>query len=90
LRLVGVRHLLLKTPSDLVLSEVNNGENLADDVTDAGTVAAAIAGTLFGVPSIGLSLVTGKEKSKPYWETPKEYGPAILRSRPRLAKECFA
>jgi 5'-nucleotidase len=77
--IVGIRHLLLKTPPNLVLSGVNNGENLADDVTHAGTVAAAIAGTLVGVPSIALSLVTGKEKCKPYWETPKKHGPVILR-----------
>jgi 5'-nucleotidase len=47
---------------DLVLSGVNNGPNLGFDVTYSGTVAAAMEGTILGVPSIAFSmasLVTG-------------------------------
>ncbi len=53
---LGVVDILDKTP-DLVVSGINNGANMGDDVTYSGTVAAAIEGTLLGVPSIAFSLV---------------------------------
>jgi len=41
----------------LVVSGINHGPNLGDDITYSGTVSAAIEGTLLGVPSIAVSLV---------------------------------
>ncbi len=41
---------------DLVVSGINKGENLGDDITYSGTVSAAMEGTLLGVPSIAISL----------------------------------
>lgn len=52
--IMAVRELMPKAP-DLVLSGVNAGANMADDVTYSGTVAGAIEGTLLGIPSIALS-----------------------------------
>jgi len=46
---------LLPSPPDLLLSGVNRGFNLAQDVTMSGTVAGAILGMSLGVPSIALS-----------------------------------
>jgi len=46
----------------LIVSGVNQGENLGDDVTYSGTVSAAIEGTLLGIPSIAISLVGGGKK----------------------------
>ena len=43
----------------LVLSGINHGSNLGDDVTYSGTVSAAMEGTLLGVPSIAISLSEG-------------------------------
>jgi 5'-nucleotidase len=43
---------------DLLLSGINRGANLAEDVTYSGTVAAAMEGTLAGIPSIALSQAT--------------------------------
>ncbi|MGB1540574.1 MAG: serine--tRNA ligase, partial [Rickettsiales bacterium] len=45
-----------RKPVHLVLSGVNNGANLAEDVTYSGTIAAAMEGTLLEVPSIAFSL----------------------------------
>ena len=45
---------------DLVLSGVNRGQNVAEDVTYSGTVAGAIEGTILGVPSIALSQAYGR------------------------------
>ena len=44
---------------DLVLSGVNRGQNIADDVTYSGTIAAAMEGTALGLKSIALSQVMG-------------------------------
>jgi len=48
---------LLDERPDLVLSGINNGQNMGDDTLYSGTVAAAMEGHLFGVPSIAFSLV---------------------------------
>lgn len=52
---------VLPAPPDLILSGVNRGANLGDDVTYSGTVSAAIEGALAGVRSIALSQVYSKE-----------------------------
>jgi 5'-nucleotidase len=48
---------LLERPPDLVVSGINNGQNMGDDTIYSGTVAGAMEGFLFGVPSIAFSLV---------------------------------
>ncbi|MFO0599277.1 MAG: 5'/3'-nucleotidase SurE [Myxococcaceae bacterium] len=55
---VALNHLLKKTKPDLVLSGINHGPNLADDVIYSGTVAAAMEGCILGVPAIAFSLAT--------------------------------
>ena len=52
--LLAVREFLPRRP-DLVLSGINSGPNLGDDVTYSGTVAGAYEGMLLGIPSIALS-----------------------------------
>jgi len=51
-------HSLLSFRPDLVLSGINRGANVGDDVTYSGTVAAAMEATLMGIPAIAVSLVT--------------------------------
>ena len=53
---VGVLGFLAERPA-LIVSGINHGSNLGDDVTYSGTVSAAMEGTLLGVPSIAVSLV---------------------------------
>jgi 5'-nucleotidase len=48
--------IVLKQAPDLVVSGINKGWNLGDDVTYSGTVAGAMEGALLGVPSIAVSL----------------------------------
>ncbi|MFT4027341.1 MAG: 5'/3'-nucleotidase SurE [Novosphingobium sp.] len=57
---LAMRKVLPGKP-DLILSGVNRGANLGDDVTYSGTVAAAIEGALAGIRSIALSQVYSKE-----------------------------
>jgi len=46
----------LETKPDLVVSGINKGPNLGDDITYSGTVAAAIEGIISGIPSFAISL----------------------------------
>ena len=57
---MGLRKIMPAAP-DVILSGVNRGANLGDDVTYSGTVAAAIEGALAGIRSIALSQVYAKE-----------------------------
>jgi 5'-nucleotidase len=54
--------VVLKGLPDLVVSGINNGWNLGDDVTYSGTVSGALEGALLGVPSIAVSLKRTREK----------------------------
>lgn len=48
---------LLETRPDLLVSGINPGPNLGDDISYSGTVSAAIEGTMYGIPSVAFSLV---------------------------------
>lgn len=50
---------MLDTRPDLVVSGINNGQNMGDDTLYSGTVAAATEGYLFGIPAIAFSQVHG-------------------------------
>lgn len=52
---------LLDVRPDLVVSGINKGANMGDDITYSGTVAAAMEGTLLGIPSIAVSLAAKKD-----------------------------
>jgi 5'-nucleotidase len=58
--LLAMRGLLERRP-DLLVSGMNHGPNLGDDVTYSGTVAAAFEGTLLGLPSIAISVSSWEE-----------------------------
>lgn len=57
--IMAIRHVMKDARPDLVLSGVNRGQNVAEDVTYSGTIAAAMEGTLLGVPSLALSQAYG-------------------------------
>ena len=53
--IMGVRHVLKDKAPDLVLSGVNRGANIAEDVTYSGTIAGAFEGTQLGIRSLALA-----------------------------------
>jgi 5'-nucleotidase len=55
---LGVLEIMKDRPPDLLVSGINHGPNLGDDVTYSGTVSAALEGALLGVPSIAFSLAS--------------------------------
>jgi 5'-nucleotidase len=78
--IMGVRHLLIDAPPDLILSGVNRGQNVAEDVAYSGTIAGAMEGSILGVPSLALSQAYGAEsRQKPHWETAIRFGPELIR-----------
>jgi len=48
---------ILSSPPDLLVSGINNGPNLGDDISYSGTVAAALEGTMHCIPSMAISMV---------------------------------
>jgi 5'-nucleotidase len=78
--IMGVRHVMKDNPPDLILSGVNHGSNLAEDVTYSGTIAGAMEGTLLGIRSIAMSLTIGFDpEGRQHWKTPLEHGPALVQ-----------
>ena len=77
--IMGARHVMPEAP-DLVLSGVNRGRNVAEDVLYSGTVAAAKEACVLGIPSFALSQAyTSASKQQPYWETAIEHAPDIIQ-----------
>ena len=77
--IMGVRKILPEPP-DLVLSGVNSGANVADDVTYSGTIAGAMEGTMLGIRSIALSQaynVIDEGRVVP-WEVAEAHGPELV------------
>ncbi|MEM7651725.1 MAG: 5'/3'-nucleotidase SurE [Pseudomonadota bacterium] len=66
--LLAIRHILQEKPPTLVVSGVNRGGNLAEDVTYSGTVAATMEAALLGVPAIAFSQVYARTEEVK-WET---------------------
>ena len=58
--MLAVHEIIKDKKPTLVLSGVNRGANLAEDVTYSGTIAGAMEGVLCGIPSIALSQVVGR------------------------------
>src|SRR5499427_3104528 len=68
--IMGVRHVLKDRVPDLVLSGVNRGANMAEDVTYSGTIAGAFEGTILGIRSMALSQGFGFSGGKAIkWQT---------------------
>jgi len=67
-----------KQKPNLLLSGVNRGSNVGDDVTYSGTIAAAMEGTILNIPSIAISLMTDAPE-KAHWETAEKFAPEIIK-----------
>ncbi|MGY2050606.1 5'/3'-nucleotidase SurE [Methylobacterium sp. JK268] len=78
--IMGVRHILKERGPDLVLSGVNRGQNVAEDVTYSGTIAGAMEGTILGVRSIALSQAYGAAgRAHVKWQTAAHHGARTVR-----------
>ena len=76
--MLAIYHIIKGAQPGLVLSGVNCGANIGDDVTYSGTIAAAMEGAILGVPSIALSQsLRGDHPVK--WSTAEHFAPDIIR-----------
>jgi len=81
--LLAVGQLLADRIPDLVLSGINQGGNLAEDISHSGTVAAAFQATVMGIRGIALSQI--RRRHHPIkWSTARQFAPDLLR---RLTRE---
>jgi 5'-nucleotidase len=77
--LMAVRKVMPERP-DLVLSGVNSGQNMADDVTYSGTIAAAMEGTAIGLKSFALSQAFGIHGTRQLcWDVAERHGGPLVR-----------
>jgi len=77
---LAINDLMPERP-DLVLSGVNRGHNIGEDVSYSGTVAGALQGMAMGVPSIALSqsLERFHDEVVAHWETAEAFAPGIIQ-----------
>lgn len=74
-------HLLKDKPPELILSGVNWGSNLADDVTYSGTVAGAMEGAALGIRSLALSQAGDEDvRENIDWSPGEIHGPELVRA----------
>jgi 5'-nucleotidase len=76
--ILGVSHLMKKSRPSIVLSGINSGSNIGDDVNLSGTIGAAFTGLMLGVPSIAISIDCVSRKNI-RWDTAREILPLLLR-----------
>jgi len=78
--LLAMHDLIDGAKPDLVLSGVNRGQNIAEDVTFSGTIAGAMQGMQLGVKAIALSQAKGFRGDAPIpWETARIHGPPVVQ-----------
>jgi len=71
---------LMDAPPDLILSGVNKGQNIAEDTSYSGTIAAAMFGMQHKIPSIALSQSQNfRARGSCPWETAEAWGPRAIK-----------
>jgi len=77
--IMATRYVLGDTQPDLILSGINRGQNIADDVHYSGTIAGAMEGALLGIPSLALSLaVRMSGPDSVIWDMPLAHGQPVV------------
>lgn len=76
--MMAVNHIMKDNLPTLVLSGVNRGGNLAEDVTYSGTVSVAMEGTLATIPSIALSQCI-RPGQRTNWATAEKFAPEVIK-----------
>ena len=76
--MLGLRTVLKDRQPDLILSGVNRGANLGDDITYSGTASAAMEGALAGIRSIALSQCLIRDGEHEPFEAARRFGPRVV------------
>lgn len=83
-------HHLMPSPPDLVISGINRGANLGNDIFYSGTVAAAREAAIAGYKSIALSLTIAIGNKDVHWETALDVIQRVLRKIPSWPKTSYS
>ena len=75
--ILGIRQVMAEAPPDIVLSGINRGANIGDEVAYSGTVAAALTARLFGIPALALSLAY-RDRDSVRWSTASALIPRLF------------
>lgn len=75
--LLGIYEFLADRPPNMLLSGINRGPNLGEDITYSGTTSAAMEGAVLGIPCAALSLVW-KYQTEVQWPTAEKYAPEVI------------
>lgn len=81
--LVAVYDLIEGRRPDIILSGINRGPNLAEDVTYSGTASAAMEGAMLGIPAIALSQVF-RPPATVHWATAEAYAGLVIEKLLRM------
>jgi len=82
---LGLNKAVMDRRPDLVLSGVNFGSNVGEDVTYSGTIAAAMEATLLNVPAIAMSQAILPDGRVAHWETAEKWGVEAVERCIRLS-----
>ena len=74
---MAVRYLMISGRPDLILSGINRGANLGIETVFSGTVGAAMAGLLLGIPSMALSQAFS-DRNAVRWDTARALAPKVI------------
>lgn len=75
--LLAVNELMTDGPPDVILSGINRGPNLAEDITYSGTASAAMEGAMLGIPAVALSQII-RYQSEIHWATAEQYALPVI------------
>lgn len=78
--IIAVSKLIPQKP-DVIVSGINHGGNMGDNISYSGTVAAAMEGTILGIPSIAFSLALNDNGTEIYRETLSKFEKASIYAR---------
>ncbi len=77
--MLALNQIMVDSLPTLILSGINRGGNLAEDVTYSGTVSVAMEGTLASIPSVAFSqCIRPDQRTK--WKTAERFAPEVLKS----------
>lgn len=75
--LLGVYEFLADRRPDVILSGINRGPNMAEDITYSGTASAAMEGAMLGIPAIALSQVF-RPPATVHWATAEAFAGQVI------------
>lgn len=75
---LGLRHFLKDTPPDLVMTGINSGSNVGEEVNFSGTLGSAATAQMLGFTAFAFSQIRSGDRTNVPWETSRKWAPQVL------------